>query len=77
MGDVEPQFVLAADDSKNIFTRASFAPTGADMIERSDNKKPGSSESRKRKKKTVLRKVTKGPTEEELKKEDSVEDDGF
>jgi hypothetical protein len=71
--------VLAPDDSKNIFTgRPSYAATGADMIEGSDNKKPGTSESRRRKKKkTVLRKVVKGSTCEEMKKEDSVEDDGF
>lgn len=70
--------MLAPDDSKNIFTgRPSYAATGADMIEGSDNKKPGTSESRRRKKKTVLRKVVKGSTCEEMKKEDSVEDDGF
>jgi len=70
--------VLAPDDSKCIFTgRPSYAATGADMIEGSDNKKPGTSESRRRKKKTVLKKVVKGSTCEEMKKEDSVEDDGF
>jgi len=56
--EVEPQFVLAADDSKNIFGRPSTSPL-TDAIEGSENKKPGtaaSGEGKKRKKKTVLRK---------------------
>jgi hypothetical protein len=76
--EVEPQFVLAADDSKNIFGRASSTPLGLD-IERSENKKPGSSENKKRKhKKVVLRKVKDTKSGEEEKEEnDSNDDDGF
>ena len=74
--EVEPQFVLAADDSKNIFGRPSTAPLGQD-IERSEIKKSGSSENRRRKKKVVLRKITKPSTVGEVNNDDSVEDDGF
>lgn len=55
--EVEPQFVLAADDSKNIFGRSSATPFGQDMIENSENKKSGSASSKKRSKKTYMRKV--------------------
>lgn len=57
--EVEPQFVLAADDSKNIFGRPSTAHLN-EQIEGSDNKKPGtagSGEGKKRRaKKIVIRK---------------------
>lgn len=74
---VEPQFVLAADDSKNIFAHTSNVAFGAD-IEGAENKKPGSGDNKRRtkKKKTVLRKV-KESTEREEKKDDSIDDDGF
>lgn len=50
---MEPQFVLAADDSKNIFARPSTSPLN-EMIEGSDSKKPGTAGSRKRKTKKVV-----------------------
>lgn len=43
--EVEPQFVLAADDTKNIFARPSTAPLN-EAIEGSDNKKPGTAGSK-------------------------------
>ena len=57
--EAEPQFVLAADDSKNIFARPSTSPLN-EMIENSDNRKPGTADSkrkRKVKKITVRKKV--------------------
>ena len=77
--DVEPQFVLAPDDSKNIFGRPSTAPLGEDAIERSENKKPGAGDSKRRTKKTVVRKV-KDPRRasgEERKAGEDSDDDGF
>lgn len=77
--EVEPQFVLAADDSKNIFGRTSSTPFGNDMIENSENKKPGTGESNRRKKKTYLRKV-KDPKPASAGNEEEKEDlgdDGF
>jgi hypothetical protein len=61
--EVEPQFVLAADDSKNIFARPSTAPLND--IEASENKKPGTADSRKKRKitkKVVVRKKMKSAT---------------
>ena len=52
--EVEPQFVLAADDSKNIFARPSTSPLN-DMIEGADNRKPGTADSKKRRK---VKKIT-------------------
>lgn len=74
--DVEPQFVLAADDSKNIFGRSSTAPFGQDMIEGSENKKPGTGQN-KRRKKNVLRKVKDPKSKNEERKEGDSDDDGF
>jgi hypothetical protein len=83
--EVEPQFVLAADDSKNIFARPSTAPLND--IEASENKKPGTADSRKKRaKKVVLRKKMKSATrdinsassEAVLRKEgEESGDDGF
>lgn len=83
--EVEPQFVLAADDSKNIFARPSTAPLND--IEASENKKPGTADSRKKRaKKVVLRKKMKSATRdinsassEAVFKKDGEEsgDDGF
>lgn len=53
--EVEPQFVLAADDSKNIFGRSSSTPFGQDVIENSENKKSGSAKGKKRSKNTYSR----------------------
>lgn len=73
---VEPQFVLAADDSKNIFAHTSTVAFGAD-IEGAENKKPGSGDNKRRKKKkTVLRKVKESSDRSE-KQDDSNDDDGF
>ena len=83
--EVEPQFVLAADDSKNIFARPSTA--ALNDIEASENKKPGTADSRKKRaKKVVLRKKMKSATrdinsassEAVLRKEgEESGDDGF
>ena len=84
--EVEPQFVLAADDSKNIFARPSTAPLND--IEASENKKPGTADSRKKRaKKVVIRKKMKSATRDiksassdaHLKEKDGEEsdDDGF
>lgn len=54
--EIEPQFVLAADDSKNIFARPSTA--ALNDIEASENKKPGTADSKRKRrtKKIVIRK---------------------
>lgn len=60
--DVEPQFVMANDDTKNIFARPSTAPMNVgDAIEGSDAKKDSdipTSRTKKRPKKIILRKKT-------------------
>jgi len=81
--EVEPQFVLAADDSKNIFGRPSSAPLN-EQIEGSDNKKPSSAQ-KKRKVKNVFRRVkqdsqlgsTISAVEKASRQNNSDEDDGF
>lgn len=76
--EIEPQFVLAADDSKNIFGNARLSID--DAIEEADEKKITSR--KKKVKKVVVRKLTKkdgtapDPVEEE-KGEGSDIDDGF
>ena len=69
---------MGLEESHNIFSgRPSTAPLhGEDNIIGSENKKPGSNDSKKRMKKTVLRKINKASAAEALK-EDSAEDDGF
>ena len=73
--EVEPQFVLAADDSKNIFGgRPSTAPLGED-IEKSESRKPGSRDAaKKRIKKKIDKKVH---NREERKEGEDSDDDGF
>ena len=73
--EVEPQFVLVADDSKNIFGgRPSTAPLGED-IEKSESRKPGSRDaSKKRIKKKVAKKLKE---REERKEGEESGDDGF
>ena len=71
--EVEPQFVLAADDSKNIFARPSTSPLN-EMIENSDNRKPGTADSkRKRKVKKVLVKKKVGSVTRDSKSSSSGE----
>jgi len=81
--EVEPQFVLAADDSKNIFGRPSTAPLNQ-LIEGSDNKKPVSGQ-RKRRTVKASNKVKQDSENggasyngaEKASRQNSDEDDGF
>lgn len=80
--EVEPQFVLAADDSKNIFGRPSSTPLN-ELIEGSDNKKPGSAQ-KKRKTKKVFKKVKQDSdmgasinAVDKASRQNSDDDDGF
>ena len=62
--EVEPQFVLENDESKNIFARSSHALALHEDIEKTEMTKPGSQSTerskKKRAKKVVLRKATPG-----------------
>ena len=77
----EPQFVMEADDSKNIFGRPSTAPLGMD-IERSEQKKP---RKKTKGKKLVIRKRKTpnsgssdlNPLEEGKQEDEDSIDDGF
>jgi len=80
--EIEPQFVLAADDSKNIFGTAGISAID-DAIESADGKKP-STRKAKKSKRVVVRKINKNagspasPVEEEKHSNSGDEaDDGF
>lgn len=84
--EIEPQFVLAADDSKNIFARPSTSPLN-EMIEGSDKKKPNTADSKKKRKtkKIVVRKKMPSATRDsksssgetfKLERQDGGEDSG-
>jgi len=79
--DVEPQFILAPDDSKDIFGRSSHAPLAAanDAIEESEQKTGrGDAKNKKRKgKKIVLRKKKVNEADAIEEEEKEVYDDGF
>lgn len=79
--EIEPQFVLAADDSKNIFSAAGTGLAIDDAIENAEDKKTTSK--KKKTKKIVVRKINKdsnspaSPVEEDKGEDSDENDDGF